>query len=286
MKSILSIQSHVAYGYVGNRAAVFPLQLMGYEVIAVNTVQFSNHTGYGSFTGQVFEPRHIEDILAGLEERGVFGRVDAVLSGYMGSDALAEIVLHAANKIRALNPAVLYCCDPVMGDTGRGFFVPEALREFFRGHGVPAADIITPNQFELGYLAATEIKTLKDAQLACRKIHDTGVATILLTSLEVRETGKKEIQMLASQADGAQFVVTTPKLKLDPAPNGAGDMTSALFLGRLLAGEPVNIALQNTAASVFGVFEKTRFLNQRELAIIPAQDCFKIVQSPFEAVKL
>lgn len=286
MKSILSIQSHVAYGYVGNRAAVFPLQLMGYDVIAVNTVQFSNHTGYGSFTGQVFEPRHIEDIIAGLEERGVFGKVDAVLSGYMGSDALAEIVVHAANKIRALNPDVVYCCDPVMGDTGRGFFVPEELRIFFRAHGVPAADIITPNQFELGYLADMPIATLKDARSACTKIHESGVATILLTSLEVKETGPDEIQMLASQADGAQWVVTTPKLRLDPAPNGAGDMTSALFLGRLQAGEPVDVALQNTAASVYGVFEKTQFLGQRELAIIPAQDCFIIAASPFKAVAL
>jgi len=285
MKSILSIQSHVAYGYVGNRAAVFPLQLMGYDVITVNTVQFSNHPGHGSFTGQVFEPRHIEDIVAGLEERGVLNDIDAVLSGYMGSDALANIVMHTVDKIRALNPRVLYCCDPVMGDTGKGFYVPEALRDFFRTR-IAVADIITPNQFELSYLAGMEIKRLQDARDACMKMHEAGVGTVLLTSLEVKETGRKEIQMLASQANGAQWVVSTPKLKFAVAPNGAGDMTSALFLGRLLAGEVAETALQNTAASVFGVLEKTLFLNQRELAIVPAQECFKISASPFEAEAL
>src|SRR5688572_24371027 len=123
MKKILSIQSHVAYGYVGNRAAVFPLQLLGYDVIAINTVQFSNHTGYGKWTGMVFEDRHIGDIVAGLEENGALDEVDAVLSGYLGDAALGGIVLDAVCRIRAHRPDMIYCCDPVMGDTGRGFFV-------------------------------------------------------------------------------------------------------------------------------------------------------------------
>ncbi len=286
MKAILSIQSHVAYGYVGNRAAVFPLQLMGYDVIAVNTVQFSNHPGYGSHTGQAFETRHIEDVIAGLEERGIFPAIDAVLSGYMGNEEHADIVLHTVDKIRKVNPGVLFCCDPVMGDTGKGFYVPEGLRNFFRSKAVAAATIMTPNQFELGFLAGMDIRTLKDARKACNDIHERGVSTVLLTSLQVKETKKNEIQMLASQADGKQWLVTTPKLKLDPMPNGAGDMTSALFLGRLLAGEKANTALENVAGSVFGVFEKTQFLGQRELVIVPAQDCFRIDRSPFEAVQL
>ncbi|MBI1259930.1 MAG: pyridoxal kinase PdxY [Chloroflexi bacterium] len=283
MKTILSIQSHVAYGHVGNCAAVLPLQLLGYEVIAVNTVQFSNHAGYESHTGMVFPPRHIEDIMAGLEERGLFSQIDAVLSGYLGNDALAAIVVNSVKRIRAVRPDALYCCDPVMGDSAPGFYVPEDLQGFFRDKGVPAADIITPNQFELSHLTGIAIKSLQDARAACEKAHGMGPKTILLTSLEVRETKKNDIQMLASCEDGQQWLVTTPKLALSPAPNGAGDMTSALFLGRLLAGEPVDKALQNTAASVAGVFEKTKFLDQRELALVAAQDCFKISQSPFTA---
>ena len=283
MKTILSIQSHVASGYVGNRAAVFPLQLMGYEVIIVNTVQFSNHTGYDSFTGQVFDTRHIEDILAGIEERGLFSRIDAVLSGYLGNAGLGEIVLNSVRKIRTQNPGLLYCCDPVMGDTDRGFFVDEALPGFFQNSALARADIITPNRFELSHLTGTEIKTLEDARQACNAVHEAGPSLILLTSLETKETKKGEIQMLASRKDGRQWLVTTPKLALDPAPNGAGDMTAALFLGRILAGETPEIALQNTAASVFGVFEKTAFLGQRELALIAAQDCFRIASGDFKA---
>lgn len=286
MKTILSIQSHVAYGYVGNRAAVFPLQLMGYEVITVNTVQFSNHTGYGSWTGEVFDPRHIEDVIAGIEERRALDKIDAVLTGYMGNPLLGDIILNTVSKIRKTNPGLIYCCDPVMGDTGRGFFVADGIPDYFKDKGIAQASVITPNQFELSYLSGVDIQTRDDAVKACNAVHDKGTEIVLITSLETSETKTDEIQMLVSQKDGQQWLVTTPKLDLDPAPNGAGDMTAALFLGRTLAGESVEKALQNMAASVFDVFEKTKFLNQRELAIIQAQDCFKIDTSPFEAIAL
>lgn len=286
MKTILSIQSHVAYGYVGNRAAVFPLQLMGFEVIAINTVQFSNHTGYGSFTGQIFEANHIKDVLRGIQMRGLFGQIGAVLSGYLGNSQLGEIVLQCVEDIRAENPSLTYCCDPVMGDTGRGFFVAEDLPTFFSTRAIPDADIITPNQFELSHLASIQINTLKDAKSACKKMHDTGPSIILLTSLETLETKANEIQMLASHKDGRQWVVTTPKIQIEPAPNGAGDMTAAVFLGHILAGESIDHALQNTANSVFSVFEKTALLGRRELALIQAQESFKINQARFKAVAL
>ncbi len=286
MKTILSIQSHVAYGHVGNCAAVFPLQLMGFEVITVNTVQFSNHAGYGSHTGQVFAPRHIEDILAGIEERGLFPQIDAVLTGYMGDAALGSIVIDTVNKIRQSNPSVLFCCDPVMGDVESGFYVPEDLQVFFMEDALQKADIITPNLFELSYLAGTQIKTLGDARAACAAAHEKGPETVLLTSLMTVETAADDIQMLVSRKDGSAWLVTTPKLALDPAPNGAGDMTAALFTGHILAGEPAEKALEQTAASVFGVFEKTAFLDQRELALIPAQDCFTAAGGAFKAEKI
>lgn len=286
MKTILSIQSHVAYGYVGNRAAVFPLQLMGHEVIAVNTVQFSNHTGYGSFTGQVFDTGHIRDILAGIEARGLYPQIDGVLTGYLGNASLGEAVLDCLEKIRLHNPALTYCCDPVMGDTGRGFFVTPDLPPFFAAKALPASGIITPNQFELGHLAGAAITTLAQARKACETVHEMGPALILLTSLETSEMKANEIGMLASHRDGRQWLITTPKLALDPAPNGAGDMTAALFSGRILAGEPPEIALANTAASVFAVFEKTALLGRRELALVQAQECFRISASPFRAIAL
>jgi len=151
--AILSIQSSVAYGHVGNSAAVFPLQRLGIDVWPVLTVHFSNHTGYGSFRGPVLPADQIAEVLRGVEERGVLPGCDAVLSGYMGDVSLGAVVLDAVSRVKAANPKAIYCCDPVLGDVDRGFFVRPGLPEFMRDHAVPKADIITPNQFELEFLA-------------------------------------------------------------------------------------------------------------------------------------
>ncbi len=150
--NILSIQSHVAYGHVGNDAAVFPLQRMGVEVWPIHTVQFSNHTGYGDWKGRVFDAAMITEVLAGIEQRGVLGGCDGVLSGYMGSADIGGAILDAVKAVKRANPVAKYCCDPVIGDVGRGIFVREGIPEFMRNEAVPAADIVTPNQFELDFL--------------------------------------------------------------------------------------------------------------------------------------
>ena len=282
MKQILSIQSHVAFGYVGNRAAVFPLQRLGHDVIAINTVQFSNHTGYGDWTGDVYSAEQIEAILTGLGKRGVLEKVEGLLTGYLGDPAVGEIILSTLQK---LSPSVTWLCDPVMGDVGRGFFVREGIPAFFKDRALPRAKIITPNQFELEYLAGTTIKKLEDARNACREIHETGPEIILLTSLIHEETRDDEIQMLASSKSGAQYLVTTPRLPLDPAPNGAGDCTAALFLAHNLAGLPLDQCLSKTAASVFALFEETMKAGSRELAMIEAQDHFTN-PAPLKTLKL
>lgn len=271
MKQILSIQSHVAFGYVGNRAAVFPLQRLGHDVIAINTVQFSNHTGYGDWTGDVFSAEHVEKILAGLDKRGVLGKVEGLLTGYLGDPAVGEIIVATLQK---LSPSVTWLCDPVMGDVGRGFFVKDGIPQYFKSRALPHASIITPNQFELEYLAGQTIETLEDARNACREIHEAGPETILLTSLIHNETRDGKIQMLASSKSGAQYLATTPRLPIDPAPNGAGDCTAALFLAHNLAGLPLDQSLSKTAASVFALFEETMKAGSRELAMIKAQDHF------------
>lgn len=282
MKQILSIQSHVAFGYVGNRAAVFPLQRLGHDVIAINTVQFSNHTGYGDWTGDVFSAEHVEKVLAGLEKRGVLEKVEGLLTGYLGDPAIGEIILSTLQK---LSPSVTWLCDPVMGDVGRGFFVKDGIPQYFKSRALPHARIITPNQFELDYLAGMTIKTLEDARNACREIHEAGPETILLTSLIHDETRDDEIQMLASSKSGAQYLVTTPRLPLDPAPNGAGDCTAALFLAHSLNGLPLDQSLSKTAASVFALFEETMKAGSRELAMIKAQDHFA-VPKPLQVLAL
>lgn len=281
MKRVLSIQSHVAHGHVGNAAAVFPLQRLGFEVMPVHTVQFSNHTGYGKWTGQVFDAAHISDLLNGLEARGALENLDAILSGYLGDAAIGEIIMETVQQTRAL-----WCCDPVMGDVGRGFFVKDDIAAFFKNKAIAAATIITPNQFELEFLTGQPITTLSEARAACRSIHPLGPEIVLLTSLIHHQTQPHEIEMLASHKNGDQYRVITPRLHIEPAPNGSGDATAALFLGHLLRGEKLAAALERTAGAIFAIFEKTHDLHRRELALIQAQDDFAHPPHDFKAEKL
>lgn len=282
MKHVLSIQSHVAFGYVGNRAATFPLQRLGHEVTVINTVQFSNHTGYGKWTGDVFSAKHIDDLINGLSDLGVLEQIDGLLTGYLGDPEVGNAILALRDRLPA---GVRWLCDPVMGDVGRGFFVRPGIPEFFKDKALPRADIITPNQFELEYLAGRQIASLEDARNACRAAHEMGPDIVLLTSLIHENTRNEEIQMLASSKSGEQFLVTTPRLPLDPAPNGAGDCTSALFLGHILAGETLDNALSKTASSIFALFQETLAVGRRELHIIAAQDHF-VRPAPRDVVKL
>lgn len=273
MKTVLSIQSHVAYGYVGNRAAVFPLQRLGLDVITINTVQFSNHTGYGAWTGQVFTAEHIAEVLDGVAARGGLDRCDAVLSGYMGDAALGRVIVDAAARVRAGNPHALYCCDPVMGDVGRGFFVRPGIPEFMKAHAVPAADIVTPNQFELEFLADRPIRTLADALTAAAAVRETGPSLVLLTSLTREDGPSDRIEMLADTAAGS-WLVSTPRLPLDPAPNGSGDAVAALFLAHYLQTGDAAPALEKAAAAIYAIFLATRRAGTRELQVVAAQDEF------------
>lgn len=272
MKTILSIQSHVAFGYVGNTAAVPTLQTMGFNVIPIHTVQFSNHTGYGDWEGQVFTADHIREVLKGIERRIPLDQIDGFLTGYMGNADIGQVALDVANR---LPEKAIWLCDPVMGDTDRGMFVRDAaIPPFFKQNALPAAEIITPNQFELEYLTGKTISTLNDAREACRIAHGMGPKIILLTSLIHGDTKDTEIQMIASHQDGRQYLVTTPRLDITPAPNGAGDCTSALFLAHNLNGENLEDSLGKTAASIFALFEKTLKAGTRELAIIESRDYF------------
>lgn len=286
MPNILSIQSHVAYGYVGNKAAVFPLQRLGNEVIAINTVQFSNHTGYGSWTGDIMSIEHIDKIFEGLQARGVFSQLDAVLTGYLGDSLLGENILKWIDVIKTDNPRLIYCCDPVIGDLWRGIFVRPGVPEFFANEVLSYASILTPNQFELQYLTGIEINDLSHALSACDVLHANGVECVLITSLEYPEiVEKSEIAMLVSTKSN-RYIIRTPKLVMPIAPNGSGDMTAALFLANFLKTNDFKLALEYVASVIYGVFKQTLELNQRELAIIAAQDQFINPIFHYKATKL
>jgi pyridoxine kinase len=273
--NILSIQSWVAYGHVGNASAVFPLQRLGAEVWAVNTVQFSNHTGYGSWRGQVFGADLVQDLVQGIEDRGALPRCDAVLSGYMGDAAIGAAVLDSVSKVKAANPRALYCCDPVIGDVGRGVFVRPGIPEFMRDRAVPAADLITPNQFELENLTGLPVTTLTEAKAAVTALQATmaasGPRAVLVTSLQVAETAEDEIELLA--AEGGEFHrVRTPKLPLSV--NGAGDAIAALFLFHRLKSGSVAGAAAAAASSVYGLLRQTSEAGSREILTVAAQQEF------------
>src|SRR5215204_6416133 len=199
--NILSIQSHVAYGHVGNAAAVFPMQRLGVEVWPIHTVQFSNHTGYCAWTGRVFDGAAIAELVEGIAHRGVLAQCDGVLSGYMGSAEIGAAILTAVARLREANPGALYCCDPVIGDVGRGVFVRPGIPELMRDEAVPTADIVTPNQSELEYLSGRTTETLADAKAAVAAVQGLGPEVVLVTSLHTRETPSDAIDLLAGDAD-------------------------------------------------------------------------------------
>jgi len=281
--NILSIQSSVAYGHVGNSAAVFPLQRTGFEVWPVNTVHFSNHTGYGEWRGPVLPAEDVAGVIRGIEDRGVLPTCDAVLSGYMGDASLGEVIVGAVGRVKELNPGAVYCCDPVMGDEGRGFFVRPGIPEFVREVAVPAADVVTPNQFELEFLTGVTVRDLDDALQASDKARGLGPGTVLTTSLRRQDSSESTIEMLAVGGDGA-WLVETPLLPLEI--NGAGDATAALFLAHLMRGGSPAQALSMTASAIHAVLYETHRTGSREIRLISAQDGIVDPPQRFEARRI
>lgn len=281
--NLISIQSHVVYGHVGNSAAVFPLQRLGVEVWPVHTVEFSNHTGYGQWQGHVFDAGLIRDLVAGLEARGVLGECDGVLSGYVGSPQIGEAILDAVATVRRANPAAHYCCDPVIGDVGKGVFVRDGVPEFMRDKAMAAADIVTPNHFELDRLTERQSRTLTAARDAVKALHDRGPRAVLVTSLAVDDTPADAVELLASDETG-QFRLRTPKL--DVAANGAGDAIAALFYAHYLRSGRIDEAMSRAASAVYGVLSKTAEMGAPEIQLILAQEEIVAPSRLFEAEPL
>jgi pyridoxine kinase len=281
--NLVSIQSHVVYGHVGNSAAVFALQRMGVEVWPIHTVQFSNHTGYGAWKGEVFGPKLIRDLMAGLEARGVLGECDGVLSGYMGSAEIAEAIVEAVGTVRRNNPSARYACDPVIGDVGKGVFVRDGIPEFIKAKALPAADIVTPNQFELDLLTGRSSDTRARALDAVKALHDMGPRAVLVTSLHTDDTPDDAIDMLASDDTGC-YLLRTPKLQL--VANGAGDLIAALFFAHYLRQGGTQGALVRAGSTVFGILQKTMEAGAGEIQVVTAQDEIAEPGRSFEAEQL
>lgn len=281
--TILSIQSHVTYGHVGNSAAVFPLQRAGHEVWPVHTVNFSNHTGYGDWGGPMIPASDVTSIIDGIEKRGAFENIDAILSGYQGGSDIADAIVDIVRRIKAVNPKALYACDPVMGNAKSGCFVSDDIPPLLRDRVVPVADIITPNQFELGYLTDTEVSTLDQTLAAVKKAQEMGPKTVLVTSVKRPETPADQIEMLAVDGERA-FLLSTPLLPVKR--NGSGDVTAALFTGHYVETHDVKEALRRTASSVYELLRTTYEAESTELQLIQAQDAFAHPSMQFQAEEL
>jgi pyridoxine kinase len=284
---ILSIQSSVAYGHVGNSAAVFPLQRLGHEVWPVFTVHFSNHTGYGAWRGPLLDPADVAEVITGIEDRGVLASCDAVLSGYQGSPAVAAVIVEAVRKVKAANPAATYTCDPVMGNAKSGCFVNPEIPPIIRSSVVPVADILTPNQFELGFITGRDglggPSSLDDILEAADEVRSMGPSTVLVTSVERLGAPDDVIEMIAVTGDGA-WIVQTPRLPMKA--NGSGDITAALFTAHLHTTGSAALALGRTVASVYDVLAATLESGERELRLIAAQDAIAVPDERFEVAQL
>lgn len=280
---ILSIQSAVAYGHVGNSAAVFPLQRIGVEVYPVYTVNFSNHTGYGAWRGPLISPQDVADVITGIEERGAFGEIDAVLSGYQGGEGIGDVILDAVARVKAANPSAIYACDPVMGNAKSGCFVAPAIPFLLRERVVPAADLITPNQFELGFLTGTEPSDLESTLASVDAARAMGPSTVLVTSVERPDRPEGTIEMLAVTDDGA-WIVRTPHIPMKA--NGSGDVTAALFTAHFRRTGDAADALARTTSSVFDLLQQTYDAGSRELRLIEAQEAYAHPRMQFEVTQV
>lgn len=265
--SILSIQSHVAYGRVGNRSAVFPLERMGHEVWPVNTVQYSYHAGIPGWSGSAFGAAGISAIVTSIEGLGALGECDAVISGYLGDVETGRAILGAVAKVKRANPNALYCLDPVMGDYPSGLYVGEGLPGFMASEAVPVADIVFPNLFEAEKLSGERIRSESDAIRAIEAIRSLGPRIVVMTSYEP-DSGSIGFLFGDDRAGGA---VITPKLPFKAPPKGSGDLASALFIGYFLKTGDCAEAVERAASALYSVLEATLEAGGGELRIVEAQ---------------
>lgn len=276
----MSIQSSVSYGHVGNSAAVFPLQRQGHEVMPVFTVVFSNHTGYGDWTGPMLTGRDVRELVEGIDARGALEDTELVLSGYQGGADIGDAILDAVALTKERNPSAIYACDPVLGSALKGCFVNPEVQELIRDRVVPKADLITPNQFELGFLTGTDPHSLEETLESVDLVRESGPSAVLVTSVMRPDAPEDTIEMLAVTDDGA-WIVQTPLLPFRA--NGSGDVTAALFASSYVETGDARLALEKTAASVFQLLEETLASGERELQLVEAQEAYVHPRYSFEA---
>ena len=287
MKNVLAIQSHVVYGFAGNKSATFPMQLLGVDVWALNTVQFSNHTQYGKWTGMVIPQEQIGEIANGLDAIGKLQECDALLSGYLGSAEQVDQIIYALEKIKARNPNALYLCDPVMPNAEKVCVVADGVRERLIEKAIPRADIMTPNLSELRTLSDFPINTFEDVLKAANALIAKGVKKVLVKHLG--KAGKLNdpdtFEIIMATPEGV-WHLNRPLYKFSFEPVGVGDLIAGTFLAHYLnCGNDVE-AFEKMNNAVAGVMKTTFDLKSYELQPIAAR--FEILNpsTNYKAVKV
>lgn len=286
MKNVLSIQSHVVYGYAGNKAAVFPMQLLGVDAWALNTVQFSNHTQYGKWKGMIIPKEQIGDITEGIAEIDALHECDAILSGYIGAAEQGTEILAAVEKIKALNPNALYFCDPVMGHPDKGCIVAPGVAEFLRDQALAKADIIAPNLVELRELTGLTVENFEQAIEAVKAIRSKGVKKVLVKHLSRVGKDPSQFEMVLANEEGIWHISRPLHEFKAKDPVGVGDLTSGIFLACLLNGKSDIEAFEHTANAVNDVMSITQQSGKYELQIIAARHHISEPISCYQAVKI
>jgi pyridoxine kinase len=267
--NVISIQSQVAFGHVGNSAAVFPMQMHGIDVIAVPTTLLSNRPGYPTIRGRVLEAQLVSDLLLGIEERGAVDTCNMILSGYLGSPDIAAVIADFVIRAKARNPALVYCCDPVLGDRDRGLFVQADIPSLVRDRLCPLADIITPNHFEFETLGGARATTTAEVIAQAQTLLARGPSTVVITSAELSDTADGEIENLAVEPSQS-WRVRTPRLPISPS--GTGDLFAALFASARVQGNDTPQALGHAASAVYAVLERTAAASTEEMRIVASAE--------------
>jgi len=285
--SVISIQSQVAWGHVGNSAAMFPMQMHGIDVTAVPTTLLSNRPGYPTLRGRVLEAAVVADLLLGIEERGAVDTCQMILSGYLGSAEIAAVVADFVARAKTRNPKLIYCCDPVLGDRDRGLFVHADIPPLLRDLLCPLADIITPNHFEFDWLCGTRATTTDQVIAQAQALLTRGPSTIVVTSAELRNTPDDEIETLAVERteDGLKaWRVRTPKLPISPS--GTGDLFASLLVSARIGGSDTPDALGHAASAIYAVLERTALRGTEEMRIVESAELLVHPKRRFDAVAI
>ncbi|EHM46375.1 pyridoxal kinase PdxY [Yokenella regensburgei] len=286
MKNILAIQSHVVFGHAGNSAAEFPMRRLGVNVWPLNTVQFSNHTQYGKWTGCVMPPSHLTEVVQGISDIGQLKRCDAVLSGYLGSAEQGEHILDIVRQVKAENPQAKYFCDPVMGHPEKGCIVAPGVAEFHVKYAMPASDIVAPNLVELEILCGHDVHNVDEAVLAARELIEQGPDVVLVKHLARAGYSVDQFEMLLVTRDEA-WHISRPLVDFGTRqPVGVGDVTSGLLLVKLLQGATLREALEHITAAVYEVMVTTQQMDEYELQVVAAQDAIAKPEHFFSATRL